>query len=185
MNKTNLISKIMDVLNEIDYGFKDKNDFNILNDVQKWDTEFYKFYYLLSPEELLEKKCGVCWDQVELERKLFEDYKIDYKTYFIYIDDKKNLPSHTFLTFNYNNKIYWLEHSWYDYRGIREYNNLNDLLDDLISKFIKSRENEIDGNYDILIYQYNKPKYHISCDEFYEYIKTQNLIRKTLIIKTR
>ena len=27
----------------------------------------------MSPEELLIKKVGVCWDQVELERKLFED----------------------------------------------------------------------------------------------------------------
>jgi hypothetical protein len=181
MNEMNSISKIMDVLNEIDYGFKDKNDFNILNDVQKWDAEFYKFYYLLSPEELLEKKCGVCWDQVELERKLFDDYKIDHKTYFICIDDKKNLLSHTFLTFNHNNKIYWFEHSWYDCKGIHEYNNLNDLLNDLINKFIKSRKNEIDDHYDILIYQYNKPKYHISSDEFYEYIKTQNLIRKDVI----
>jgi hypothetical protein len=33
----------------------------------------------------------------------------------------------------------------------------------------------------IMTYQYNKPKYHISCDEFYEYIKTQNLIRKDVI----
>jgi hypothetical protein len=183
MSEMNLILQIIDVLNEIDYGFKDKNNFNILNDDKKWDSEFYKFYYLLTPEELLEKKCGVCWDQVELERKLFDDYKIDYKTYFICIDDKKSLPSHTFLTFNYNNKIYWFEHSWYDYRGIHEYNNLYDLLNDLKGKFIKSRENEIDDNYDILIYQYSKPKFHINCCEFYEFIKTQNLISKNEVIK--
>jgi hypothetical protein len=183
MNEMEEASKIMEILNEIDYGFKDNNNFNILDDIKKWDNEFDKFYYLLSPEELLEKKCGVCWDQVELERKLFTDYKIDTKTYFIYIDDKKNLPSHTLLTFNYNNKIYWFEHSWYDYKGIHEYNNLNDLLNDLKNKFIKSREKEIDNNYEVLIYQYNKPNYHISCNEFYEYIKTQNLIRKELVIE--
>lgn len=173
----------MDVLNEIEYGFKDENDNNILNDAKKWDNEFYKFYYLLSPEELLLKKCGVCWDQVELERKLFEEFKMKCTTYFIYIDDNNNLPSHTFLTFNYNNKVYWFEHSWYEYKGIHEYNNINDLLKDLIDKFIKSRENEIetDNGYNILIYQYNKPKYHISCDEFYKYIRTQNLVIKSLI----
>jgi hypothetical protein len=182
MNILDIVSKIMDILNQIDYGFKDKNDFNLINDNQKWNTEFYKFYYLLSPQELLEKKCGVCWDQVELERILFEEYKIEYNTYFIYIDDKKTLPSHTFLTFNYDDKVYWFEHAWYDYIGIHEYANLDDLLNDITNKFMNTRENAIDDHYDLLIYQYNKPKYHISCDEFFEYIKTQNLIKKEVLL---
>ena len=35
---------------------------------------FNKVYYLMPPEELLNKKVGVCWDQVELERN--EQYSI-------------------------------------------------------------------------------------------------------------
>ena len=31
-------------------------------------------------------------------------------------------------------------------------------------------------SYDIFIYKYRKLKYHISCDEFYDYIKTQERI---------
>ena len=171
------IYKIMDTLNNIEYGFKDKNGNNLINS-EIWDKEFHNFYYLLSPEELLDSKCGVCWDQVELERKLFNEANIECDTFFIYIDDNENLPSHTFLTFQLNNKYYWFEHSWYDMKGIHEYNNFEKLLNDVKTKFIDSRKNEInpDLNYDIYIYKYNQPKYHISCDEFYDYIKTQEKI---------
>ena len=171
------IDKIMDTLNNIEYGFKDKNGNNLINS-EIWDKEFHNFYYLLSPEELLDSKCGVCWDQVELERKLFNNANIECDTYFIYIDDNENLPSHTFLTFQLNNKYYWFEHSWYDMKGIHEYNNLEKLLNDVKIKFLDSRKNEInpDLNYDIFMYKYNQPKYHINCDEFYDYIKTQKKI---------
>lgn len=173
----NRILEIMDELRNIEYGFKDKNGANLINS-ESWDKNFYNFYYLLSPEELLHSKCGVCWDQVELERKLFNDANINCDTYFIYIDDNKNLPSHTFLIFQLNDKYYWFEHSWYDMKGIHEYNNIKALLNDVKNKFIDSRKNEINSNlnYETFIYKYNKPKYHISCDEFYSYIKTQERI---------
>ena len=63
-------------------------------------------------------------------------------------------------------------------KGIHEYNNIETLLNDVKIKFIDSRKNEIDLslNYDIYIYKYEKPKYHIKCDEFYNYIKTQEKI---------
>lgn len=173
----NRILEIMDELRNIEYGFKDKNGANLINS-ESWDKNFYNFYYLLSPEELLHSKCGVCWDQVELERKLFNDANINCDTYFIYIDDNENLPSHTFLIFQLNNKYYWFEHSWYDMKGIHEYDNIKALLNDVKNKFIDSRKNEINSNlnYETFIYKYNKPKYHISCDEFYSYIKTQERI---------
>ena len=173
----NRILEIMDELRNIEYGFKDKNGANLINS-ESWDKDFYKFYFLLSPEELLSSRCGVCWDQVELERKLFSDANIDCDTFFIYIDDNENLPSHTFLTFRLDDKYYWFEHSWYDMKGIHEYNNIKALLNDVKNKFIDSRKNEINSNlnYETFIYKYNKPKYHISCDEFYSYIKTQERI---------
>ena len=173
----NRILEIMDELRNIEYGFKDKNGANLINS-ESWDKNFYNFYYLLSPEELLHSKCGVCWDQVELERKLFNDANINCDTYFIYIDDNENLPSHTFLIFQLNDKYYWFEHSWYYMKGIHEYNNIKALLNDVKNKFIDSRKNEINSNlnYETFIYKYNKPKYHISCDEFYSYIKTQERI---------
>lgn len=40
-------------MDSIEYGFKDENGENIINaNPQKWDDEFYKFYYLQTPDEL-------------------------------------------------------------------------------------------------------------------------------------
>ena len=169
------IQKIMDIMEQIEYGFLDNNGNNICDNVDLEYT-FNKVYYIMSPEELLNKKIGVCWDQVELERKLFEESNIKNETYFIYIDDKNNLPSHTFLVYYVDNKVYWFEHSWFDEKGIHEYKNLNDLLNDVEIKFIKSRENEVPKGLDVRIYKYNKPNYNISCNEFYNYIFTQKKI---------
>lgn len=169
------IKKIMDIMEQIEYGFLDNNGNNICDNVDLEYT-FNKVYYIMSPEELLNKKIGVCWDQVELERKLFEESNIKNETYFIYIDDKNNLPSHTFLVYYVDNKVYWFEHSWFDEKGIHEYKNLNDLLNDVEIKFIKSRENEVPKGLDVHIYKYNKPNYNISCNEFYNYIFTQKKI---------
>ena len=171
-------NEIMNIMNEITYGFKDHNDNNIMEtDQKKWDNEFYSFYYLLTPEELLEKKCGVCWDQVELERKLFLDNNISIKTFFIYLDNGKDLPSHTFLIFKQNNKYYWFEYAWSTYKGIHEYENEEELLNDVILKF-KCDHKEINKNTKLYLYEYEKPNSHISCEEFYNYIKTQKLIIK-------
>ena len=60
------VKKIMNVMEQIEYGFLDNNGNNIFNNV-KPECIFNKVYYLMSPEELLNKKVGVCWDQVELE----------------------------------------------------------------------------------------------------------------------
>ena len=50
------------------------------------------------------------------------------------------------------------------------------MLEDIKYKFIDSRKDEVDENYKLYLYEYKKPNYHISCDEFYEYIKTQKRI---------
>lgn len=170
------INEIMDIMEQIEYGFCDENDLNMrFSNPKKWDDEFDDYYYLLRPEELLIKKCGVCWDQVELERYLFSNNNISNKTYFIYTDDNEDLPSHTFLTFQLNNKFFWFEHSWYDYKGIHEYTTLNQLLSDVKFKFIENNPIEIRNN-PTYLYEYEKPKDHITCSEFYDYIKTQKLI---------
>lgn len=170
-----MIDDIMNVMSDIEYGFKDDDGFNIINDNNKWDLNFNDFYYLQTPEELLISKCGVCWDQVELERKLFKEHHISFKTYFIFIKDDEMLPSHTFLVYKDNNKYYWFEHSWYKYRGIHEYNSIIFLLEDVINKF-KLEHIEVSDKSVLYLYEYDLPKKHIKCDEFYKYIETQKLV---------
>ncbi len=146
---------IMDIMDNIEYGFLDENGNNIIiNNPEKWDNEFDDFYYLLTPDELLKNKCGVCWDQVELERKLFLENNIPIKTYFICTYDGDNLPSHTFLTFKDDNKYYWFEHSWGIYKGIHEYENEKDLLKDIKQKFIEN--NPASQNAYTFVYEYEK-----------------------------
>ena len=171
----NKVNKIMDILNTIEYGYKDENGKNIIYDSKKWDNEFSTFYKLLTPDELLKTRCGVCWDQVELERKLFNNNNIENKTYFIYIKDGDMLPSHTFLTFEFDNKHYWFEHSWNNYKGIHKYETESELLNSIKELFLKEH-NITTNNSKLYIYEYNVPKYHITCDEFYKYIETQKIV---------
>ncbi len=166
---------IMNLMDTIEYGFLDEFGNNIVNNTKKWDDEFYDFYYLLSPDELLEKKCGVCWDQVELERTLFEEKNFKVKTYFICTYDGDNLPSHTFLTYEKNNSFYWFEHSWNTYKGIHQYTSEKELLKDVKNKFINSNITSKEAF--TFIYEYQKPPFHISCKKYYEYCETQKLIK--------
>lgn len=167
--------EIMQKLNEIEYGFPAQDGTNIYDNPQKWDEEFSNFYYLLPPQELLQKKYGVCFDQVELERYLFEEHHISVKTYFICTYDIDNLPSHTFLVYENNHKYYWFEHSWATYRGIHEYPDLKSLLLDVKTKFINSHETNPEVY--TFVYEYKKPPYYLSCDEFYKYCENSQLIK--------
>ena len=172
-----MIKDLMDRMEDIEYGFKDEEGNNILTtDLKKWDDHFNDFYYLQTPEELLKSKCGVCWDQVELEREYFEKKNIPHKTYFVMLSDDDMLPSHTFLTFEKDNICYWYEHSWNAYCGIQEYLSEEELLKDVMEKFRKSHP-EVKKDAPLYLYEYEKPKYHITCDEFYKYIETQKEIK--------
>lgn len=164
------IENILKTMELIEYGYENIKEEN-------FETEFPKQYKLLTPEELIVKRCGVCWDQVELERVLMETKKIKIETYFIYIDNKDTLPSHTFLVYYQDNQVIWLEHAWNDEKGIHPYSNIEELLNDVERRFIESREQEVDKNCPVHIYRYDKPPYHITCDEFYQYIKSQIKIK--------
>ena len=166
------IRKIVSIMDEIEYGYKNEDGVDI---VEANPNGWSKFYKLQTPDELLESKCGICWDQVELERKLFEDKKISFKTYFIYIVDDDMLPSHTFLVYQKSGKYYWFENSWEIYKGIHEYSTELDLLLDVKDKFAK-QYNYVSEMH-LYIYEYERPREHISSDEFYRYIETQKLIK--------
>jgi hypothetical protein len=165
---------IMKLMDEISYGVPDKNNKNLL-EIYDEDEVFSKYYYLQTPEELKKSKLGTCWDQVELERKYFEDKKINVKTYFICTYDEENLPSHTFLTYEKNNKFYWFEHSWNQFKGIHEYQTEKSLLLDVKYKFLNSHiTNE---NAFTFIYEYKMPKPHITCNKFYSIMEKEKIVK--------
>ena len=156
---------IMNLMEDIKYGWCDtKNTIHTT-----FDDSFNKYYKLQSPEETINNKIGVCWDQVELERYYFKNTKYKIKTYFIVHYDNNTCPTHTFLVYKDNNKYYWFEHSWSRYKGIHKYNSLNKLLKDVYQKFIIS---ELNNNYEkdnLILREYQTPKYGLNIEEFYHH----------------
>lgn len=160
-----MVQEIMRQMNQIKYGWKDKNG-NIHYDVN--DT-FSDNYVLETPDEVLNNKVGVCWDQVELERTLFEKENVIFNTYFIVHYDNNKCPTHTFLIYKDNNSYYWYEHSWEKFRGIHSYKTEEEALKDVKNKFIKYELNNDYNNSNLCIYKYNKPKSGINCFQFYKH----------------
>lgn len=157
--------EIMDLMKDIEYGWIDKNN----NKHSVVDETYSDNYILRSPNEVIKNKIGVCWDQVELERYYFKGNDWNVKTYFLVHYDGDKCPTHTFLTFEKNNKYYWFEHSWERFRGIHEYQSLKELLFDIRDKFIKY---ELDNDFvseNLVLHEYKKPKCHISVQEFYNH----------------
>ncbi len=157
--------EVMNLMKDIEYGWVDKNNHkhNLVDEL------FSNNYVLQSPNEVINNKIGVCWDQVELERYYFKGNDWNIKTYFIVHDDGNKCPTHTFLTYEKNDKYCWFEHSWERFRGIHEYNQERDLLLDVKDKFINHELNNQYDSENLVLYEYKKPKYHISVQEFYNH----------------
>lgn len=166
-------TEIMNKMNDIEYGYLDKD--GIIH--RGSDDEFADNYVLETPDEVLTNKIGVCWDQVELERKLFSENNIKFNTYFIVHYDDNTCPTHTFLIYEYNNKYYWFEHSWEIHRGIYEYDDELSAIKDIKKKFIESEIKDEYNPMNLCIYKYNKPKYGIGCLDFYKHCESgENII---------
>jgi len=162
--------------NNINYGYLGKD-----NKVHLWsDPDFndvwHNEYVLENYDDVLRTKVGNCWDQVEFERTWFlsRGYKI--MTFYeqVILDYDNPYPTHSFLTFNENDKWYWFENSDGSNRGIHEFNSLNELLDYQLARyrlFLKNnfniKEEEINK---IKLFVYYEPKYHSTADEYIDNI---------------
>jgi Transglutaminase-like domain. len=166
-----MFNEIEKKMKDIKYGYVDI-DSNIRTD------EDYSLYKLQTPKELLDSKHGICWDQVELERYFLKEYQT--KTYFMVYYGTKRCPSHTFIVIEYDNKYYWYEHSWNKYKGIHEYDNLDELLKDVSIKQINDIKNTGIKNFNIkqfCVYEYLTPKFGINGNKFYKHCeKGKNII---------
>jgi len=171
-----ILDELMEVMNPFRYGFPNQDGSNMIEtDFLKYDREFDQFYYLQTPLELTLSQCGVCWDQVEFERDFLEKRGVSVGTYFICTYDGDNLPSHTFLVLEEDEKFYWFEHSWGKYQGIHAYSSLKELLLDVKKKFIQSHSAS-KGAY-TFVYRYTKPEAHISCLDFYHHAEAGTLMK--------
>ncbi|MCI6266988.1 MAG: hypothetical protein MR598_09145, partial [Erysipelotrichaceae bacterium] len=121
---------------------------------------------------VMKNKIGVCWDQVELERYYLRSHDLNIKTYFLVYYDNDKCPTHTFLTYEKDNKYYWMEHAWDKFKGIHEYSSKKELLTDIKNKFILNELKKHCTLENLILYEYQKPKYHISTQEFYKHCES-------------
>ncbi len=132
-------------------------------------TGFSDNYRLQSSEQLQESHLGVCWDQVELARKLFDDAGVKNRTFFIVHYDGDKCPTHTFILFEYDGKFYWHEHAWEIMRGLHEFDTFAQAISTIRDAFI---EKMLHGEYDpqnLVIYEYEAAPAGLSCLEFYKH----------------
>lgn len=157
------LEEVMNLLSDIKYGYMN----NAGNVCYSFDT-FDDDYVLQSYKDMLKTKTGVCFDQVELERHYL--YNRDITSYFICYYGEF-LQSHTFLVVKENNKYIWFEHAWEKYRGIYEYNSLDELLNDVKNKFMN--EYNIFDKDKILLKSYSKPKSGINLSEYFKWVENK------------
>ncbi len=134
--------------------------------------------FIQDAKEVIESKEGNCWEQVELERKLFSDLGVDTQSYFVSLsDESEHYQTHTFIVYQNNGKFIWFEHSWESYKGVYEYNSLKELLMDVKNKLILSFSDISVGEVYAFVYFYQKPNKRMKAPEFLNYCSSQELIK--------
>ncbi len=169
----------------IKYGFVSKTG-KIYDNPQstEWKNDWYLNCVVQSGNEVLNTKHGTCWDQVELERKWFEENNYNFKTIYIWFEVNRpsNLPTHTFLVFEENNKFYWFEHSFFDNQGIHEFETINDAIEHVKKEQLKyaiktGRATTSDYKY-ITAYKYSKPLPNLNVDNYIKHVTSTNTIKR-------
>lgn len=136
--------ELLKFMNTFDYEWMDKSG----NFHNKMTSDMYENYSLMSYEEVLKYKKGICTDQCEFERHWFDINNYQYKVMNIQIFRKDTAPGHVFLIYQDNNKYNWFENAWYDERGIHEYDSYETLINDIKNKFIiqnSIKDNELNN----------------------------------------
>ena len=160
MRINDVAPKILKSMSDIRNGFVDRkgNYYNLCRE------NFYDVYYLQKPQDLLESKVGLCFDQVELERFLLGKYDIPLRSYYLIYQDGLLGPAHSFVLYKDNEKYYWLENSWSKYRGIHEYESKESAYLDIAKKFGETIK---DFKKDKLkLYEFEKPRYGSSYEKY-------------------
>lgn len=173
-----MVNKMIDIINkiyedhkDIKYAWRDKNG-EIHNHISEGYVQKFR---MQEPEEVLENNCGNCWETVELTRYLLKQNKIPCKTYFFVIPMHK-FYCHSIAVAEYNNKFYWIENSFRQLKGVREYNTLDELFNHLLDNFHYVVNSDNVKYNTIKIYEYKKPPKHIGCVKFYYYcFRSENI----------
>ena len=165
----------------INYGYLGKNGKIYHFDDPDFNSDWYEQSILQSKEELLKNLYGNCFDQVEFERDWFLKNKYEIKTIYemIKLDYDNEYPTHSFLVYKEGNYYYWFENADFDNRGIHRFNSYNELLIYQYHKYVEYLKtfNISDDELDkIIITEFNKPKDHISVEEYLKHVTNSKII---------
>lgn len=173
--------ELLEFMSGFEYSWMDKH-----GDFHKEFTEnMYENYSLMSPEEVLKNKKGICLDQSEFERDWFSKNNYEHKVMVIQIEREDSEPGHQFIIYKENDKYYWFENAWYDERGIHEYNSYEELIEDIKQKFIAQNDITEQELNSIEIFEQIKYPYHISYEEMDKYRYKKELDKILAIIEEK
>ena len=135
-----------------------------------------------SVKQMLEDGVGHCYDQVEIERKWFEDNGYEVKTFWIsaYQEGVENSGfSHTYLLFADGEKWLLFEHSDFANRGIFEFETVEAAIRWQAGKQVAFAEKIVKSQqgYSVCIKQYQKPPIGVNMDQFLDFVeKSTNVV---------
>ena len=157
----------------IKYGFYSSLDCQTHTRKELGDELYEKLlfytYYLQKPNELLENKCGICYDQVELERKWFLEHNYIVKTYYT------PYHNHTFLVFSDGKKYSIFERSIKKFNGIHTRNSLEEVLDYYRRLQVKDQK--------LKLYEYDNVPFGCNFFEFLDYLSNKDKLGTKLKLK--
>lgn len=158
------------------YGFIGKNKKTYTDSSsQEWD-DWATECVVQTGDEVLKTNVGTCWDQVEFERLWFKNNNYIFKTFFICykFDEPVDLPTHTLLLFEENDKWYWFEHSWFVNKGIYEFNTIDEALNLIVDKHLSSTINSSKitslTNDNIHVYTYDEIPKGLDVNSYLNYV---------------
>ena len=138
-DKQSAIISLNKILNDFNYGI-------IVNGKIITNNINFDHYKTLSYKDFLKYKTGVCWDYTQFEAiyftnnlgmKLTKDELRNntFSMYYMEFDDEDgDQPTHTWLGYKLDNKIYAFESSWKQYKGITEFESENDMIQTYIER---------------------------------------------------
>ena len=145
----------------IKYGFCSNLDKKIysrleMNNDLLYEKLLFNTYFLQTPEEVLKSGYGICYDQVEFERRWFQTHGYEVKTYYT------PYHNHAFLIYKDGNTYSIFERSIKKYNGIYS----KDSLEEAIEEYKKMQLENTDIQ-DIKLYEYQDVVF--GCD-IYQFI---------------
>lgn len=175
------IEAFNDELNSFDYGILVDGRILTGNNI-----DFFK-YRTISPEQVRRYKAGVCWDYVSYEYEWFKRHypkqmrftkdsfnlnTSQYSCYYMeHIDEDQDHPTHTWLAYTYDGKVYAFESAWKPIKGIHEFDSESTMVQWYLQQqqdYYKRNGNRL---YGYVVIKYEPPStYCMDADEFMEYV---------------